>query len=75
MKEISLDSSLLSHSIYLEGNHGWVVYPFNKMYEPILEKALIQSTEYRKINPRIKKHSEMGEIYQRVDKFLEGSNQ
>ena len=74
-KEISLDTALLSHSIYLEESHGWIVYPFNKMYDPILEKSLSRSAEYRKIHPRLKKRSDMSDVYQRVDKLLEGSNQ
>ena len=74
LKEIELDTALLIHSRYLDENHGWILFPFNNMYEPILESALIKSAEYRKLNPRTDENKELDEemrvLNENVDLFL-----
>lgn len=76
LKEMELDSALLSLSYYLENDRGWFLYPFNEMAEPILKNGLMKSAEYRRTNPSIAHRLDLGkdtsEIYQRIEILLEG---
>jgi len=76
LKEMELDSALLSLSYYLENDRSWVLYPFNEMAEPLLKNGLIKSAEYRRANPNFEHRLDLGkdtsEIYQRIDQLLEG---